>query len=129
MNTSAPQPSSVSGGSAPSADECTWAMIAHLSAFAGMVVPLVGHIGGPLVVWLAQRDRSAFVERQAKEALNFNLTVALAGLLFTALVLLGIGVTLLAALALVWFILTIVAAIKANEGLDYRYPVALRLIR
>jgi uncharacterized Tic20 family protein len=104
-------------------------MIAHLSAFAGMVVPWLGHVGGPLVVWLTRRDQSAFVERQAREALNFNLTVVLASFVCVALVLIGIGVILGAALFVIWFILTIVAAIRANEGIDYRYPLSLRLLR
>jgi uncharacterized protein len=115
--------------SAPSSDERTWAMIAHLSAFAGMVMPWLGQVGGPLVIWLTRRDQSAFVERQAREALNFNLTVVLASFLCAAFFLIGIGILLWAALALIWFILTIVAAVRANEGIDYRYPVSLRLLR
>ena len=117
------------GGCAPGSDECTWALIAHLSAFAGVVVPLLGQIGGPLVIWLTRKDQSAFVASQAKEALNFNITVALAGFVFLMLVLLGIGILLLAVLYLAWFTLTIVAAIKAKEGIDYRYPLTLRLVR
>jgi uncharacterized Tic20 family protein len=115
--------------SAPSSDERTWAMIAHLSAFAGILVPGLGHVGGPLVIWLTRRDQSAFVERQAREALNFNLTVVLASFVCMALVLIGIGVLLGAVLFVIWFILTIVAAIRANEGVEYRYPISLRLLR
>lgn len=118
------------GGCAPGSDECTWALIAHLSAFAGVVVPLLGQIGGPLVVWLTRKDQSAFVASQAKEALNFNITVALAVFVCVIpLILLGIGILLLAVLYLAWFTLTIVAAIKAKEGIDYRYPLTLRLVR
>lgn len=131
VNNGLSEPALIPGrGSAPSSDERTWAMVAHLSAFAGVVLPVLGHVGGPLVVWwLTQREHSAFVERQAREALNFNLTVALAIMLFSALVLIGIGLPLLAALFVVWVVLTFVAALKANEGVDYRYPITLRLLR
>lgn len=100
-------------------------MIAHLSGF----VPVVGFILGPLVIWLTWRDRSPFVASQAKEALNFNLTVGIAALLCGVLVLAGIGVPLLVVLFLAWVGCTLLAAMRASEGVDYRYPVSLRLIR
>lgn len=100
-------------------------MIAHLSGF----VPVVGFILGPLLIWLSWRERSAFVASHAKEALNFNLTVGMAALVCGALVLLGIGVPLLVLLFLAWVGLTLVAAVRASEGIDYRYPVNLRLVR
>jgi uncharacterized Tic20 family protein len=100
-------------------------MIAHLSAF----VPVVGFVLGPLVIWLTWRERSAFVASQAKEALNFNLTVALAALVCLALVLVGFGVPLLVALFLGWLGFTLLAAVRASEGIDFRYPVSLRLVR
>jgi uncharacterized Tic20 family protein len=100
-------------------------MIAHLSAF----VPVVGFLLGPLIIWLTWRKRSAFVASQAKEALNFNLTVGIAGVVCLALVLLGIGVPLLAALLIAWITLTLRAAVRASEGFDYRHPLTLRLVR
>jgi uncharacterized protein len=102
-------------------------MIAHLSAFAGVIVPL-GNIIAPLIVWLARRERSAFVGNQAREALNFNISVAIGALLCWILVFVFIGILLLVALGITWLALTIIAAIKASEGVDYRYPVSLRLV-
>lgn len=104
-------------------------MIAHLSAFAGFVLPTVGGIIGPLVVWLARRDASAFVALAAKEALNFNITVTLAAIVCWLLLFAGVGIPLGVALFIAWLTLTIIAAIKASEGLEYRYPVALRLVK
>jgi uncharacterized Tic20 family protein len=108
-------------------DERTWAMLAHLSAFLGLVVPL-GFIIAPLVIWLVKREQSAFVADQAKEALNFNITMGIAGIVCLLLTLLLIGVLLLIALGVYWVVLAIVAAIKANEGNAYRYPFTLRFI-
>jgi len=113
---------------APTAHERTWGMIAHLAALAGFIVPF-GNILGPLVVWLVKRDHSVFVGAQAKEALNFNITLALGGLVCFVLLRLSIGVLFAALLALFWLVMTIVAAFKANEGIAYRYPFSLRPVK
>ena len=67
-----------------SQEEKQWGMFAHLSALLGLVIPL-GNVIGPLVIWLVKKDTMPFVDNQAKEALNFQITViiAMAGMLFT----------------------------------------------
>jgi uncharacterized Tic20 family protein len=127
MNESNP-PSSDGSGAVPTPDERTWGMIAHLSAFLGLVVPL-GNVIGPLLVWLMRRDQSAFVGNQAKEALNFNLSVLIGAILCGLLVLVFIGFLLGLVLFISWLALTIIAGIKASEGIHYRYPVSLRLVK
>ncbi len=113
----------------PTQDERTWGMIAHLSAFAVFLFPLAGNILAPLIVWLARRDTSAFVEAEAKEALNFNISVSLAWVVCGLLTFVLIGIPLGIILFLGWLVLTIVAAVKASEGVGYRYPLTLRLIK
>jgi uncharacterized Tic20 family protein len=108
-------------------DERSWGMLAHLSAFVGVILPC-GNVLAPLLIWLARRERSAFVADQAREALNFNITVLVGVLVCYALTWILIGFLLFAVLGLTWLILTIVAAIRANEGVRYRYPFALRLV-
>ena len=115
-------------GTPPTQDERTWGMLAHLSAFVGLVVPL-GNIIAPLVIWLARRDGSAFVEIEAKEALNFNISVALGAIVCALLTLVFVGILLGVALFVTWLVMTIIAAIKASEGIGYRYPVSLRLVK
>jgi uncharacterized protein len=115
------------GTSGIRADERTWGMIAHLAALAGIVIPL-GNILGPLVVWLARRDRSRFVGDQAREAINFNITVAFGALACYVLTWLLVGILLFVALVLYWLAMTIVAAVKASEGVRYHYPLAVRLV-
>ena len=116
-------------GTAPSESERTWGMLAHLAALAGLVLPLVGNVLGPLLVWAAKKDESAWVGEQAREALNFNITVALAGLACGLLALIFIGLLLGTALFIAWLVMTLIAAIRASEGVQYRYPIALRLIK
>ncbi len=113
---------------APTQDERTWGMLAHLSAFAGFIIPF-GNLFGPLVVWLMKRDQSEFVADQGKEALNFNITVLIGAAACAILVFVFIGILLGVALFIFWLALTIIAGIKAGEGIRYRYPFALRLIK
>jgi len=115
-----------------SKDERLWAMIAHLSAFA-MYATGIGHILGPLIIWLWKRDGNPFVAEQAREALNFQISftiyVAAAVALCLTVVGLVIGVPALWALPVFQIVCIIIAAIKANDGVHFRYPLTLRLIK
>jgi uncharacterized protein len=111
----------------PTQEERTWGMVAHLAALGFFIFPF-GNILGPLIVYLAKRDQSAFVAAHAKEALNFNITVLLGGLLSFLLLLFFIGVLFGTLILMFWLVMTILAALKANEGLPYRYPFSLRLV-
>lgn len=110
-----------------SAEEKTWGMLAHLSSLAGFIIPF-GNVIGPLVVWLIKKDTMPFVADQGKEALNFNITVAIAAVISAILMFVVIGFLLLAVVAVGWLVLTILACIEANKGVAYRYPFTLRLI-
>ncbi|RDS81252.1 DUF4870 domain-containing protein [Dyella monticola] len=135
-----PPPSEPIGSEAIPAEERTWAMLAHLSALLGGLLTASfgrgwGCFVGPLVIWLVKKDTMPFVNDQAKEALNFNITVALASLVLLVLSIITFGIGLIIAIPLwiiigvAWLVLTIIAALKANEGVRYRYPFALRLIK
>jgi uncharacterized protein len=112
----------------PTQDERTWGMVAHLAALAFFILPF-GNIIGPLVVWLTKRDHSAFVAMHAKEALNFNITFLIGGLVCLVLLAFSIGILFGAVLFVFWLVLTIIAALKANEGAAYRYPFTVRLVK
>lgn len=114
-------------GGAATKDERNLAMLAHLSALAGLVVPL-GNVIAPLVIWLTQREKSAFVAEQSLEALNFNITVALAGVVCGMLVFIGIGVLLGVLLGIGWLVSTILGAVRAAEGQRFRHRFTLRLV-
>lgn len=123
-----------SPGGDVSAEQRQMALFSHLSSLAGLIIPL-GNILGPLVLWLVKKDTMPFVEDQAKEALNFNITLGIIGVVLTiitvvtffvaALITVPIGIVL----GIAWLVLTIIAGLKANEGQYYRYPFALRLIK
>ena len=116
-------------GTAPTENERTWGMLAHLAAFAGLVAPLIGNIVVPLLIWHSWRDRSPFVGEQALESLNFNISVSIGALVCGVLMLVFVGFLLGTALFVAWLALTLIAAIKASEGVGYRYPFSLRLVK
>jgi hypothetical protein len=121
--------SPATSGSTPTETERTWGMLAHLSALAGLALPLIGNVLGPLAVWLTRRDESEFVAGHAKEALNFNIAVLLGAIACMLLALVFIGFLLGTALFIYWLVMTLVAAIRASEGQTYRYPFSLRLVK
>jgi len=127
-------PVAVSQQSGVSSEERTWALVAHLSALSVYLTGF-GMILGPLVVWLINKDSKPFAAEQAKEALNFNISWMLWGILLGIaafiLTFILVGILLWIALgffSIVWTIFCIIAAIKANEGVHYRYPLTIRFI-
>jgi len=107
------------------ADSRNWAVIGHLSAFVQFLG--IPSFLGPLVVWLMRKD-DPFSADQAKEALNFNLSIMIYGILSALAILLLIGLILLPIVFIAWFILTIVAAVNASNSVAYRYPMTIRFI-
>ena len=114
---------------APTENDRTWGMLAHLAALGGLIVPVVGNVVVPLLVWHSKRDQSAFVREHALESLNFNITVSIGALVCALLMRVFIGFLLGVALFVAWLALTLIAAIKASEGASYRYPFALRFVK
>ena len=109
-------------------EERTWAMLCHLAALAGYVVPF-GNIIGPLVVWLIQKDKSGFVDEQGKESVNFQITITIAAVVGLILILACVGVVVLAAVGIFSLVMIILAAVKANSGERWRYPLCIRFIK
>lgn len=106
-------------GVAPTQDEKTVAMLAHLLTF-------VSSILAPLIIYLVKKDESQFVATHAKESLNFQITMVIISI--------GLAITIIG-LFLIWavwvfaLVCVIIATIRANEGKIYRYPFTWRLIK
>ena len=84
---------------------------------------------GPLIIWKTKGQSMPFAAEQAKESLNFQITVFLLGLLFALLILALIGFVLLWILGVANLVLVIIAAIQVSDGKPYRYPFCLRLVK
>ena len=104
------------------------AVAAHLSTFAGLVVPF-GSVIGPLAVRLSRRDRDPFIDDTGREALNSGISIAIYGLVALVAALMLVGIPLLIAGVIAWVVLASLAAVKASEGQTYRYPLTMRLVR
>jgi len=112
----------------PSREVRQWAMFCHLSALLGIWVPF-GSLIGPLILWQMKREMDPFIDDQGKEALNFQISVAIASAICLLLMVVVIGFFLFGLLAIGALVLTIIAGVKANEGQVYRYPFIWRLIK
>ncbi len=108
-------------------DDRTWAMLAHWSAYAGHFFPF-GNIIAPLIIWIVKRDGSPFVEDQARESLNAQISLTIYGFVAGLLIIVLIGIPMLVVLWIAYVVLVLVAALAANKGRLYRYPCILRLV-
>ncbi len=107
---------------APTKDDCTMAMFAHLGGIiTGFIIPLI--------IWLIKKDQSKFVDDQGKEALNFQLTLLIGDVIGWATLMFCVGLIVLLAVYVVRIIFGIMAGIAANKGQTYRYPFAIRMIK
>ncbi|WP_313415841.1 DUF4870 domain-containing protein [Stenotrophomonas sp.] len=106
------------------ADQRTMALAAHLLGIFTWFI-------GPLIIWLINKDDAgkAFVTDQAKEALNFQITITIAMLICIVLTIVIIGGILAPIVGILNLVFCIIAAVKANNGEAYRYPFALRLVK
>ena len=111
-----------------SRDECTWAMLSHFSALCMFIFPF-GNILAPLIIWLIKKEEVPFVEDQAKEVLNFQISMTIYMIGSVILFLILIGIPIFIGLGIFNVIITIIAGIKANDGKAYRYPINLRLVK
>ena len=109
-------------------DENMWAMFCHLSSFALFLIPFLGNIVGPLIIWIIKKDEFPLVNDQGKESLNFQISMTIYFFVSVLLSVIVIGVPIMIAILLFVPIVTIIAAIRASEGINYRYPFTIRFI-
>ena len=103
----------------PSSDEKTLALLSHVLTF---IAPILA----PLIIYLIKKDESEYVAYQAKESLNFQISVAIYVIVLVCSI---IGLLIVWAVAIAAFVLVIIATIKAAEGQFYKYPLCIRFIK
>jgi uncharacterized Tic20 family protein len=125
---STPMTPPVTPPSPPNRDQNMWAMFCHLAGLLGLFLfPL--SIIAPLVLWLMKKDEYPLVADQGKEVVNFQISIAIYGIISAILIIVLIGIVMLIALGIFALIMGIVGMMKANEGIAYRYPMTIRLIK
>lgn len=108
-------------------DARTWAVLCHLSGFAGIIVPF-GYIIAPLIIWMLKRDEYDEVETNGREALNFQISITIYYFFAGLSMLMLVGFVLLPAVMIFHAVCMIIAALKTREGIKYRYPLTLRFL-
>lgn len=106
----------------PSKDDCNLGMLAHLL---GIFTSFVG----ALILWIIKKDESAFIGENAKEALNFQITLAIGWVIAMMLTVILIGALLFPLLIIINLVFCILGAIAASKGELYKYPFAIRLVK
>ena len=111
-----------------SSDVRTWCVLCHASALLGLFFHVLGHLGGPLIVWLMKRGDSPEIDAYGKESLNFQISMLIYDAVAAILCVVLIGIPILIALWVLNTVLVIIASVKASEGKFYRYPFTIRFI-
>ena len=114
---------------ATSSDIRTWCVLCHAAALLGLFFHFLGHLLGPLIVWLVKRGESPEVDAHGKESLNFQISMLIYDAIAAILCIVLIGIPILIALWILNTVLVIIASIQASEGKFYRYPITIRLIK
>ena len=114
---------------ATSSDIRTWCVLCHAAALLGLFFHFLGHLLGPLIVWLVKRGDSPEVDAHGKESLNFQISMLIYDAIAAILCFVLIGIPILIALWVLNTVLVIIASIQASEGKFYRYPITIRLIK
>jgi uncharacterized Tic20 family protein len=105
-----------------------WGLLLHLSVLAGFVVPIAGLVV-PIVIWQLKKDSLPGIDTHGKNAVNWIISAIIYAVVGVILVFVIIGIPLLIALGVVGVIFPIVAAIKANNGEVWKYPLAITFLK
>jgi uncharacterized Tic20 family protein len=106
----------------------TWCVLCHASALSGIFLHVLGHVFGPLIVWLTKRGDSPEIDAHGKESLNFQLSMLIYNVISAILCLVIVGFFLLGLLYILNIVFVIIASVQASEGKLYRYPFTIRFI-
>ena len=108
--------------------ERNWAMLCHLSAFAGYFFPF-GGIVGPLICWLSKKDESSWVNVNGKASLNFQISMLMYMILALPLMIIIIGIPIEIFLVVLEIVCIVIASVKASKGERYKYPITIPFIQ
>lgn len=105
-------------------EQKTFALCAYL-------IPLVTNTTFivPLIIWLLKKGQDAYIEKHAKESLNFQITFAIFAIVAYLSVFIIVGFILLPAVIITYIVFAIIASIKAYQGEEYKIPICIRFIK
>lgn len=115
---------STTGASIPLQKDEQWAMYLHLSQYAGFVVPLAG-FALPIILWQMKKDEVPGLDAHGKVVTNWMLTAFIYQVISIILMVIVVGIIGIIVVALLQLIFPIIGAIKANDGILWRYPTSI----
>ena len=134
--TPAPPPASIRAPLPPqqaaSVSDQQWIVFLHLSAFAGLVLPSLGHIFGPLIIWLVKKPESPAIDAAGRNVLNFQISWTI--WIFLSIVIGFAGSCLVVPIILpfgfiiAWVVFVILGAVKASNGEPYQFPLTIKML-
>ena len=128
MNETQPGSPLPAPASSVSSEVRTWSVLCHASALLGLFFHFLGHLLGPLIVWLIKRDLSPAVDANGKESLNFQISMLIYDIVAGILCIVLIGFPILVALWILNTVFVIIASVKTSNGEVYRYPFTIRFL-
>ena len=105
-----------------------WCVLCHAAALLGFFFHFLGHLLGPLIVWLIKRGDSPEIDAAGKESLNFQISMLIYDIIAGILCIVLIGIPILIALWILNTVFVVLASIKTSEGQVYRYPLTIRFL-
>lgn len=108
-------------------DERNIGILCHLGALAGYGFPFA-NVAVPLILWWIRKDDSEFIADNARESLNFQISICIYGIPCVLLMLVLIGFLMFFALVLFQIVCVVIAALAAHKGEVYRYPLTIRFV-
>lgn len=121
-------PPSASGG----ISEQQWIVFLNISALAGFVVPSIGHILGPLIIWLVKKPESPAIDAAGRNVLNFQISWTIWMVASVVIAAVGsclvIPIVLPFAVGIAWIIFVILGTVKASNGEPYTFPLTIKML-
>jgi len=108
--------------------ERQWALICHLSALSGYVIPF-GNLIVPIIIWSMKKEEMPMVDEHGKEVINFQISMTIWMIIAGVLIFVLIGIPLLIVLAILQVVFVIIGAVKADSGQLYKYPMTIQFIK
>ena len=128
LNEESKQPTTVTKQPLFGLQENAYLMLMHLSQFAGWILPGLGFIL-PIAMWLTNKDDNENVDKHGKNILNFTISYFIYAAIAGILVIIAIGLVLLVVLGIVVTVAIIIAAVKANNGEYWKYPMTIEFVK
>lgn len=112
--------------------EQQWIVFLNVSALAGLIVPPVGHILGPLIIWLVKKPGSPAIDAAGRNVLNFQISWTIWMILSGVIAVIGscliIPIIVPFAVLIAWLVFVVLGTVKASNGESYAFPLTIKML-